>query len=299
LIATFLMMVLALLPAQFAARSYAAPARVQATLNIGEKNFAEEKIIGDMYALLLAREGFAIKLHVLGSEPQHLTGAIRRGDVDIYPEYTGTGLQVLGIRRIITSPTSAYNIVKNQYEQRFHITWLKQSLFNDTNGVAVTQATARKYHLHTLSDLARVAPQLTFAALSGCKGRQDCLGGFQSVYGIQFKTVNYLDPAPLRYSALRKGQADAIEVFTTDGPIQADHLVVLTDDKHAVFPADHIAPLVRDPILHTYPQIARSLNRLPRILTTQAMIRLNGQVILQQKDPMAVARAFLKSKHLI
>ncbi len=289
----------ALTAAPLATTVQAAHPQAKPTINIGENNFAESEIIGDMYSLLLQKHSFGAKLHVLGSEPALPTTALRRGDLDIFPEYTGTGLQVLGIKRIVTSPTTAYNTVKNQYAQRFHITWLQQSAFNDTNGVAVTQATSRKYGLHTLSDLAKVAKNLTFAALSGCKGRPDCLGGFQSAYGIQFKTINYLDSTPLRYSALKNGQADAIEVFTTDAPIQADHLVVLADNKHAVFPADHIAPLVRNVVLQKNPEIRTILDPLARYLTTGAMIKLNGQVILQSQDAMNVARTFLKSKHLL
>jgi len=291
--------VAALTSAPFAATSQAAKPQAKATINIGQNNFSESEIIGDMYSLLLAKHGFGTKLHVLGSEPALLTTAIRRGDLDIFPEYTGTGLQVLGIKRIITSPTTAYNTVKNQYNQRFHITWLKQSAFNDTNGVAVTQATAKKYKLHTLSDLAKVAKNLTFAALSGCKSRPDCLAGLQSVYGIQFKTVNFLDAAPLRYTALKNGQADAIEVFTTDGPIRADHLVVLADDKHAVFPADHIAPIVRNSVLQKNPEIRKILDPLAGYLTINAMTKLNGQVVLQSQDALTVARNFLKSKHML
>ncbi len=299
LIAGLVLGVAALTSAPFAATSQAARPQAKPTINIGEKNFAEEEIVGDMYSLLLQKHGFGTKIHVLGSEPALLTNAIRRGDLDIYPEYTGTGLQVLGIKRIITNPTTAYNTVKNQYAPRFHITWLQQSAFNDTNGVAVTATTSKKYGLHTLSDLAKAAKNLTFAALTGCKGRPDCLGGFQSAYGIQFKTVNFLDAAPLRYNALKNGQADAIEVFTTDGPIGANHLVVLVDNKRAVFPADHIAPLVRNTALQKNPEIRMILDPLARYLTTDAMTKLNGKVILQSQDAMNVARTFLKSKHLL
>src|SRR5450759_48162 len=166
LIAGLVLGVAALTSAPFAATSQAARPQAKPTINIGEKNFAEEEIVGDMYSLLLQKHGFGTKIHVLGSEPALLTNAIRRGDLDIYPEYTGTGLQVLGIKRIITNPTTAYNTVKNQYAPRFHITWLQQSAFNDTNGVAVTATTSKKYGLHTLSDLAKAAKNLTFAALT-------------------------------------------------------------------------------------------------------------------------------------
>ncbi|MGH2443005.1 MAG: glycine betaine ABC transporter substrate-binding protein, partial [Chloroflexota bacterium] len=95
------------------------------------------------------------------------------------------------------------------------------------------------------------------------------------------------------------GQYNVIEIFTTDGPLRANHLVVLTDNKHAVFPADHIAPVIRDTVLHRYPRIQRILNKLAPYLTTPTMIKLNIKVVLQTKDPASVARSFLRSKHLI
>lgn len=282
----------------FAQTTFASHSAVRATINVGTKNFGEEYLISDMYKLLLARAGFNAVTHDLATTPV-LQNALRRGDIDLYPEYTGTGLQVLGINRVVTKPIQAYDLVKNNYERRFHLTWLEEAPMNDTNGVAVTQATASKYHLHTLSDLAKVANKLSFAATVECKGRPDCLAGLQRAYHINFKSVTYLEAAPLRYKGLTSGQYDVVEVFTTDGPIRADHLVVLTDNKKAVFPADHIAPVVRDSILHKYPRIRRVLNKLAPYLTTQAVKRLNVAVVLNSQDPLVVARAFLRTKHLL
>lgn len=277
--------------------THAARPAVKATINIGTKNFAEEYILTDMYQLLLQRAGFAVKIHDLGTTPI-LQKALRRGDIDLYPEYTGTGLVVVLNKPAIANAGKAYNVVKAAYAKKFNLTWLQQSPFNDTNGVAVTQATAHKYGLHSLTDLAKVASKLSFAGYPECADRPDCLGGMKDKYGINFKQVIKLGTAPLIYKGLSTGQFDVAEVFTTDGPIRALHLVVLTDPK-GIFPADHIAPVVRATILKKYPEIATTLNKLPRYLTTAAMIRLNGLVILQSKNPMAVARQFLKSKHLI
>jgi osmoprotectant transport system substrate-binding protein len=283
-------------PAQ-AARP-ASHTHVKATINIGTKLFAEEYLMGDMYDLLLTKAGFKVNMHKLGETPI-LQAAILKGQIDMYPEYTGTGLQTLGITKIVTNAIQAYDTVSTKFQQRWHLTWLHQSPMNDTNGVGVTAATSAKYHLRTLSDLAKVAPQLSFMAMSACKGRPDCLGGFKRVYGINFKKVTYLDSAPLRYTALKNGQVDAIEIFTTDGPIKANHLVVLADNKHAVFPADHVAPVVRTSILNKYPKIRTVLNKLARYVTTKEMIALNVKAVLNSQDPMVVARNFLKSKHLL
>lgn len=289
----------ALLPGQVShAAPQAARPQARATINVGYKNFAEEQIIGNMYIQLLDKHGFNAVGHQLTETPV-LQSALMHGQIDMYPEYTGTGLGVLGITKAVTNPVVAYDTVKTRYQKRFHLTWLEQAPMNDTNGVGVSQATAAKYHLHTLSDLAKVASKLTFAEDPACKSRPDCLAGMQSSYGIHFKSVTDIGSTPLRYSGLKSGQFDVIEVFTTDGPIKADHVVVLKDNKGKVFPADHIAPIVRDSILKKYPQIRRVLNPLAQYLTTRVLIKLNGQVLLQNQDAAVVAKNFLKSKHLL
>lgn len=281
-----------------AAKPAAKPAAL-GTINIGTKNFGEEYVISDMYTLLLQKAGFTVNTHDLATTAI-LQPALLRGSIDLYPEYTGTGYNVvLKHAKISTNAVQTYDAVKAEYERKFHLTWLAQSPMNDTNDVAVTQATASKYRVHNLSQLARVAGQLSFAGLPDCKARPDCLGGLQNAYGIHFKSITYLGSQPLMYKGLSSGQFDAVEVFTTDGPIQANHLVVLADNKHAVFPADHIAPVVRDSLLSRYPQVRTILNRLPRYLTTKAVKKLNVQVVLNSADPLVTARAFLRSKHLI
>jgi glycine betaine/choline ABC-type transport system substrate-binding protein len=199
----------------------------------------------------------------------------------------------------IANAVRAYDVVKNQYRKKFNLIWLEQTPMNDTNAVAVTQATASKDHLSTLADLAKVAGQLSFAALPECNGRPDCLGGLEKVYGIHFKNVTYVASTSLTVQALKAGQVDAAEIFGTSPVIKADNLKTLVDNKAKVFPADHIAPVVRGSILAKYPQIRGILNKVAPFLTTKAVIRLNALFDLQHQDAMAIARQFLKSKHLL
>lgn len=278
--------------------THAARPALRARINLGTKNFPEEYIISNMYRLLLQKAGFNVAYHDLGGTPQ-LQAALLNGSIDLYPEYTGTGLQVLGIQRIMTNPWKTYRLVKRQYARRFNLRWLAQTPMNDTNGVGVTQATAAKYRLRTLSDLARVAGQFSFAGPPACQTRPDCYAGMRKFYGIRFKQFIGLDAAPLRYQGLKSGQYNSIEVFTTDGQIQADRVVVLRDNKQAVFPADRIAPVVRGSILRKYPRIARVLNRLAPYITTPVMSRLNARVVINRADALQVARSFLRSKGLI
>jgi osmoprotectant transport system substrate-binding protein len=298
LLAGALLAGIALTAAPFAHTSLAARPHAGPRINVGTKNFGEEYVISDMYALLLEKHGFTVgKTHDLASTPI-LQKALIRGQIDLYPEYTGTGLEsVLGMKGT-ANEAKAFGTVKTQYEKRYHLTWLQAAQMNDTNGVAVTAATAQKYHLTSLNDLAKVGSHIHFAGLAECKGRLDCLLGLQKTYGIKFSQISYVGSQPVMYRGLHDGTYDAIEVFTTDGPIKALNLKVLTDPK-GIFPADHIAPVVRDSVLKKYPKIKSILDPLAKVLTTQVVKQLNIQVVLDTKDPMAVAQAFLRSKHLI
>lgn len=292
-------MALVAVPIRANAAQPASHARATGTINIGAKNFDEEYITADIYQLLLQKAGFTVKQHVLGSEPQPFQKALLNGSLDLYPEYTGTGLVGILGKTGIVNPHKAYQTVKRLYEKKFHLTWLQQTPMNDSNAVAVTKATANKYHLKTLSNLAKVSKNLSFAALPPCKGRPDCLGGMQKQYGINFKNVTYVDSTTLTLQALKSGQADAAEVFGTDGRISAYGLVSLVDNKGKVFPADHIAPVVRDSTLKKYPQIRGILNKVAPLLTTKVVIQLNLQYDLHHVDAMKLATGFLKSHHLI
>jgi osmoprotectant transport system substrate-binding protein len=275
----------------------AAKPSAQAAINIGTKNFGEEYLISDMYALLLRKAGFRVNIKNLAQTPL-LQSALRRGSIDLYPEYTGTGLGVvLKQTTPVHDAARAYKLVQAGYK-KFGLTWLAQSYLNDTNGVGITAATSAKYGIHTISDLARASGNLSFAALPDCKDRADCLVGLQNRYGVHFKTITYLTAQPVMYKGLKSGQFDAVEVFTTDGAIKGLGVVVLRDDK-GIFPADHIAPVVRNSILAKYPQIRPTLDRLARYITTKAQKRLNYEVDILGKDPLATARAVLRSKHLI
>jgi osmoprotectant transport system substrate-binding protein len=298
LLAGALLSGVALTASPFAHTSLASRPHAGPQINVGTKNFGEEYVVSDMYALLLQKHGFSVgKTHTLATT-QLLQKALTRGQIDLYPEYTGTGLEVVLGKKGTASEAKAYATVKKLYQERFHLTWLKAAEMNDTNGVAVTQATARKYHLKSLSDLAKVGSKIHFAAYPDCKGRADCLSGLQNTYHIKFGQISYVDSAPILYKGLQDGTYNAIEVFTTDGPLKALKPTLLSDPK-GIFPADHVAPVVRASVLQKYPKIAAALNPLAKVLTTSAVKQLNVQVVLDGKDPMSVAQQFLKSKGLL
>ncbi|MCL4561615.1 MAG: quaternary ammonium transporter [Chloroflexi bacterium] len=270
------------------------------TIIIGSKNFTEEYIVANMYAQLLQNAGFTVvtKLN-LGGTPV-AQAAILKGEIDLYPEYTSTALLTVLNDQPLQNPTQIYDTVKSQYEQKYKLTWLDPSPFNDTQALAMTQAGSQKYGITTYSELAAKASQLVIGGPAEFQTRSDGLPGLQKAYGgFQFKSFEQLGTGSLRYQALLNGQIDVAVAFSTDGEIQGDHLVLLKDDKN-FYPVYNIAPVVRMDTLQKYPDIATVLNKLAPYLTTPIMSGLNWQVDGPQKmDPAVVAKDFLTQNGLL
>ena len=270
------------------------------TITIGSKDFTEEFIVAEMYAQMLENAGFTVNRKLnLGGTPI-AQAAIVKGDIDLYPEYTSTGLMTVLKMPAMQDPTAIYNTVNTGYEAQFQLTWLKPSPFNDTQALAMTQATADKYGIKTYSDLATKADQLVLGGPAEFLSREDGLPGLQKAYGgFKFKDTKQLGTGSLRYQALLDGQIDVVVAFGTDGQINGDHLALLKDDK-SFYPIYQVAPVVRQDTLQKYPQIGAVLNKLAPYLTDSVMSGLNWQVDGPAKlEPAAVAKAFLQQNGLL
>jgi len=270
-----------------------------APIKVGSKDFTEEFIVGEMYALMLENEGFKVERKLnLGGTPV-AQAAITKGDIDLYPEYTSTGLLTVLKKDPIADPAQTLSTVKSEYEKQFKLTWLTASPFNDTNGLATTQAVADKYGLKTYSDLAAKASELRFGGPAEFAEREDGIKGLAKTYGgFVPKELKQLGTGPLRYDALKNGDIDVVVVFTTDARIASDKLVVLQDDK-TFYPIYNIAPVVRQDTLQSNPKIADALNKLAPLLTDDVITGLNAQVDIDKKEFAAVAKAFLDSAGLL
>jgi osmoprotectant transport system substrate-binding protein len=265
---------------------------------IGSKDFTEELILGEMYAQLLEKQGLKVdrKLNLGGT--QVAMEALRRGDIDLYPEYTGTALITVLKLHPMGDAAAMYDAVKSAYKRDYQLTWLDAAPMNDTQALATTLAITARYKLHTLSDLSTAAPHLRLGAIPEFTKREDGLPGLQRVYGgFKFEEVRLFDIG-LKYKALLSGQVDVVVAFGTDGQIVADKLVVFGDDKH-FWPSYQVAPVVRDATLARLPQIAPALNALAPLLTDDAMRALNYQVDGKKREPEDVAREFLAAHKLV
>jgi osmoprotectant transport system substrate-binding protein len=264
---------------------------------IGSKDFTEELIVGEMYAKVLEKTGLVVKRRLDLGGTEVAMAALMRGDIDLYPEYTGTALNA----QLHLSPSkdghANYETVKRTYAARYGLTWLKPSPFNDTQALATTPAIAAKDKMRTLHDLSKAAPQLRLAAIPEFTKRPDGLPGLQRAFGgFNFKQVRLFDIG-LKYKALLSGEVDVAVAFGTDGQIVTDHLFVFVDDTN-FWPQYNIAPVVRTEALQKYPQIQNALDGLAPLLTDDVMRGLNARVDGKHEDPSDVALSFLEAHKL-
>ncbi|MDQ2991742.1 MAG: hypothetical protein M3R30_02830 [Candidatus Eremiobacteraeota bacterium] len=263
-------------------------------IRIGSKNFTEEYAVAEIYAQALEAKGFKVDRSKfdLGST-QIAMAALQRGDIDLYPEYTGTGLLDVLHLPAMRDANAIYRTVRDAYAKRYHLTWLTPSPMNDSQALATTKAIAEKYAITTLSKLSTLAPQLRLATIPEFTSRADGLPGLQKFYGgFKFKDVKTYDIG-LKYDALLQGSADIATAFTTDGAIAANDLVIVIDDRH-FWPAYNVAPVVRDDVLAKHPQIATVLNAVSPLITDVAARQMNFAIEHDKADPAEVAAKFLK-----
>ncbi len=261
-------------------------------VRVGSKNFSENITIAEIYAGALERAGIPVTRRMNLGSTQIATAAMRRGDIDLYPEYTGTALIDVLHLPPMHSAEAIFSRIQIAYA-RWGLTWLPPSPVNDSQGLATTAALAQREGIRTLSQCARAASRLRLAAVPEFVSRADALPGLQRFYGgFRFKQVRTFEIG-LQYSALVRGDAEVATAFTTDAQIANDRLVVLRDDKH-FWPPYNVAPVVRSRALQERPRIRAALDRISGLLTDDAVRRLNVQVDVRQTDPADAAAAFLR-----
>lgn len=270
----------------------------QKTVTIGSKDFAEQYILAQMYALLLEDAGFDVerKLGLAGTPVAQ--AAITNGEIDMYPEYTGTGLLTVLKLPVESDRDVVYQKVKEGYAEQFDLVWLDPAPMNNAQALAVPRSVSEEYGITTISDMAANASDLIMVGPPEFPEREDGLPGLKATYG-DFTLKDYRPVGKaLRYQALVNGEAEVTVAFGTDGEISAFDLVVLEDDK-GMFPPYQVAPVVRQETLDAYPDIAGILNELTPLLTSDTMRRLNYEVTGEQREPIDVAREFLVQEGLL
>ena len=269
------------------------------TIKIGSKNFTEQFIIAEIYAAALENAGFKVERKINLGGTLIAQKAMEAGEIDLYPEYTGTALVAVLKAPVKSDPKEVFDQVKAFYEKTYNITWLKPANINNGYAIIVRPDTSAKYHLKTLADLgAGPSKELIMGAGPEFLDRQDGLPGLKAAYGIEFKEFKQFAKLGLRYDALAAKQIDVANGFATDWQIAEQKLVVL-DDSKGLFPPYYVAPVIRQQTLTANPKIADVLEKVDAALDNATMRDLNAKVERDKDEPKEVAVAFLRSKGLI
>jgi len=275
--------------------------RDSAVITVGSFDFPESVLLAQIYGQALAANDFPVRiLPDLG--PRELVDpALMNGLVQLVPEYAGSALQFTSLGRLsATSDAAAANRALAGSVAVRGLVAARPAPAQDANAIVVTAATAARYGLRSIADLARAAPRLVFGGPPECPERAYCQPGLQRVYGVRFKAFIPLDAGgPLTLQALEAGSVDVALLFTTDPAIPARHLVILADDR-GLQPAENITPLMRKDVIVRYgPRLVALLNRISALLDTGTLRALDAQVELDGQGPRSVAKAWLRAHGLI
>lgn len=269
-----------------------------AKIKVGSKNFTESLILGEMYALALENSGFEVerKLNLGGTLVAH--EALKSGDIDVYPEYTGTGLfNIMGVEPQ-TDPQEVYEIVSEYYKDEFDLVWLAPSQANNTQAIAISRKASEEYGITTLTDLQKHADKIDFASVPEFEERDDGLAGMNEVYGeFNFKSIKLFDYG-VKYRAVLNDEVQGTVAFGTDGELTNPELVLLEDDQF-LWPPYLVAPVIRQETLDQDEKISEILDEISAKLDDETMRELNAEVDLNQREYADVAEEFLKEKNLI
>lgn len=261
------------------------------TITIGTKNFTEQLILGELIAQLIENTTSykVIRRFNLGSIVV-CHQALVDGEIDLYPEYTGTALT--SILKHTADSDKVFEKVQNYYEREFNLEWLSPLGFNNTFVLAVRPELAELHHLERVSELREVSKGLTLGAPSEFLVRPDGYRGLQETYGLLFKMTREMDPG-LMYRAAGISEVDVIPAFSTDGRIDSYRLRVLEDDLK-FFPPYHAAIVARKEKLSDG-TLRAALMKLSGKISDTTMRSLNYQVDELGRSPAAVAKEFLRS----
>jgi osmoprotectant transport system substrate-binding protein len=281
-----------------AGKTAAGPGAGKPPITFGTKNFPEQFLLGQLYAQALRAKGFTVNLKSDVGATEIIYRALTLGTLDAYPEYTGILNTVIGGRTSrFRSAAAAYREAR-KVAARDGIALLEATPFEDRDVLAVKPAFAKRYHLKTIADLAKVPRDVSVSGAPEFRTRLEGFIGLQRMYGLDH-LVFRVHRIGTQYAALDAGSVDAADVFTTDGQLQSETSYVVLRDPKNVFGFQNEAPLVRQKVLDTEgPDFASTLNAVSAKLTTAVMRKMNAAVVLRGESPAAVADRFLRANGL-
>jgi osmoprotectant transport system substrate-binding protein len=263
-------------------------------------NFPESTLLAEIYAFALEHAGVRVRRELDLGPRELVEPALYQGYVDVVPEYVGSALAAVDPTAAAESPDveTAHAVLATALSSR-HLRVLAPAPAQNQNAVVVTRRTAQRFGLVTVSDLARVAQSLRIGGPPECPTRPYCLLGLRQRYGLQFKAFVPLGGAARTQRALDDGVVDVGILFTTDGHLATQDLVLLDDDRH-LQPPENVVPVVREEVVARYgTRVVEALDAVSGHLTTTALRLLNWRVSVAGNDPRVEARAWLVRRGLV
>ncbi len=281
-----------------ASSSEGKPGTGKPAVTIGDKNFPEENILGQLYAQALEAKGYKINLKSEIGSSEIIYKALTSGKIDMYPEYTGVFLSAVAEQtKLPTSAEDAYKQAKAFAESKGY-TMLDYTPFYDSDALAVSPSFASKNpSVKSIEDLKPLGKKVTLGAAPEFATRFEGLLGLKKEYGVDptFKPI----AIELAYKALETGQVDTQDVFTTDGQLLGGKFKLLEDPKH-VFGFQNVAPIVKKSVLSAEgPAFEETVNKVSKLLTIAAIQQMNKAVSVEKQAPKTVAEQFLKANGVV
>lgn len=269
------------------------------SITVGWPQYGEQAILGHMISILISEN---TDIPVKTVEDVGGTGIFHQmmntGAIDIGPDYTGDALCNVLNEKPIPNPKKAWQACKDGYLEKYDITWLEPTKFNNTYALAVPAEIAEKYNLKTISDIRPYAKDwLLGSSVEFSQRQEDGYPAMIAFYDLGFKNIRPMNPG-LMYTAANSGDVDIIVAFATDARIAKFNLQLLEDDKE-FFPAYNAAVTVHNDVLEKYPELEPMLNKVFSNLDTETIIELNAQESIEGERRDVIAREYLKEQGYI
>lgn len=268
------------------------------TIVVGSKDFTEQLIVGHLMAdIIEGNTDIKVEKKLALGGGQICYSAIQKGEIDLYMEYSGVAYVNYFNYPATNDLEKISETLKKDFKDKNNIETFEKMDFNNTYTLSVTEETAKKYNLKTISDLTKVSSKLKSGTSFEFINREDGLVGLEKVYGLKMKEKVAIDGSP-KYIALLNKNVDVIDAFSTDGLLKKFNLKILEDDKK-FFPPYNGIPLMRGEVYKKYPEVKPLIEKLGEVLTNEEMMELNYKVDEEGRQPEEVAKEFLKEKNLI
>ena len=263
-------------------------------IRVGSKDFTENEIVAELYALALENAGYNVE-RIMDISSSVIHTSIVNDEIDLYPEYTGTGLISILKMDPLTDEQEVFDTVKNAYAGQYDLIWLDYAPANDGQGLFISKKASDEYGITTISELQEHAEKLRLASQGEFDEREDGLPGLEKVYGPFDWASSRVYDNGLKYQVVESDEADVSPAYTTEGRLsETDKFVLLEDDRH-VWPPYNLAPVVRSEVLEANPEIEEILKTVNEALDTSTITALNAKVDVDKEEYEDVAEEYWES----